>query len=391
MSKPRLAIISGPDIASRIPLAQLLASDFDVTLIGSKKSDSESMGGLLYRQYPLERSVNPIADLLALTRLSRVLLKIQPDIVQTFSTKPSVLGRIAARRAKVPVIVGTVPGMGSIYGDERTRTRLLRFTYERMQKLAGHGSTTVFQNEDDLDAYVTRRLVRRESAVVIRGSGIDTDNYRPDMLTPPERAELRSRLGIAEGAVVVTMVSRVIRSKGVMDFGQAAQLLSGDSTSYHFLLVGEPDDQSREALSKAEWELVQRSVHCLGTRTDVAAILGITDIFALPSYYREGVPRALLEAAACGKSLISTDLPGCRDVVRHDVTGLIVPPRDPRRLADAIAKLANDPSRGARLGVAARNLAVTQFDLRKVAATMRQLYLDLLDRQHPGLDISTSS
>jgi glycosyltransferase involved in cell wall biosynthesis len=177
------------------------------------------------------------------------------------------------------------------------------------------------------------------------------------------------------------MVTRIIRSKGVGDFGEAARLLRGGSTADHFLLVGEPDVESRDALNNSEWDSLQRSVHSLGTRTDVAAILGITDVFVLPSYYREGVPRALLEAAASGKALITTDLPGCRDVVRHDSTGLIVPPRNPKRLAEAIASLAIDPGRRVRLGLAARQFAVTRFDLHKVAAAMRQLYLDLLDRQ----------
>ena len=385
--KPRLAIISGPDIASRIRLAKLLATDFEVTVIGSHKGVPAAMGDLPYRQYRLDRSVNAFGDFVALMQLRRLLLSIKPQIVQTFSTKPSVLGRLAARQAKVPVIVGTVPGMGSIYGDERLRTRLLRYVYERVQRLACQVSTaTVFQNEDDLAAFVRRGLVRRKAATVIRGSGVDTDAYRPDSLTPGERAELRSSLGIRPGVLVVTMVSRVIRSKGVCDFAEAARLLSSDgSSSHHFLLVGEPDLDSRDALNKTEWETVQRWVDCLGSRNDVAAILGITDIFVLPSYYREGVPRALLEAAASGNALISTDLPGCRDVVQHDSTGLIVPPRDAKRLADTISTLANDPRRRARLGMAARQLIVTQFDLRHVANTMRQLYLELLDHQQLAL------
>jgi glycosyltransferase involved in cell wall biosynthesis len=389
-TKPQLALISGPDIASRISLAKLLAADFGVTIIGSKATATDSMGGLPYREYHLARSVSPIGDIRTLTQLTTVLRTLKPQIVQTFSTKPSVLGRLAARQARVPVIVGTVPGMGSIYGDERVRTRLLRFTYERLQKVACQGSTTVFQNQDDLDEYIRRRLVRREAATVIPGSGVDTDAFRPDSLTAEASAELKLSLGIEPSAVVVTMVTRIIRSKGVGDFGEAARLLRGGSTQYHFLLVGELDVESREALDKAEWDSLQRSVHCLGTRTDVAALLGITDVFALPSYYREGVPRALLEAAASGKALITTDLPGCRDVVQHDSTGLIVPPRNSKRLAEAIASLVSNPSRRVRLGRSARQLAVSRFDLRVVAATMRRLYLELLDRQSGVVETSTT-
>lgn len=384
--KPGLAIISGPDIASRLPLAKLLARDFEVTLIGSHNFASSTLGGLQYRFFRLDRSLNPPLDLVALVQLRRLLSDLKPRVVQTFSTKPSVLGRLAAARAKVPVIVGTVPGMGSIYGDDRVVTRLIRGVYELAQREACRVSNlTVFQNDDDLTQFVGRRLVRREAATVVRGSGVDTEAFRPDAMTVEERRQLRSSLGISERAVVVTMVTRVIRSKGVLDFAEAATLVRAGPLPLEFLLVGELDTESRDALSRGEWTSVQRHVRCLGTRTDVPAILGITDVFALPSYYREGLPRALLEAAASGIALIGTDLPGCRDVVIDGVTGLMVSPRDPCNLAEAIRRLAADRAMRERMGAAARLLAVENYDVRNVARAMSELYVRLLDQQagHP--------
>ena len=380
-SKPRLAIITGPDAASRWPLVDILKRDFEITLVGSKpEANGYSAPRLGYRYYKLARSINPLSDFQSTRQLLRILSKVKPDVVQTFSTKPAVLGRLAASLARVPVIVGTIPGIGSLYGDNRIRTRLIRYIYEGLQKLVCKLSAmTIFQNEDDLAEFVARGLVSAKKAMVVPGSGVDTTIYRPDAASAEERMALRSDLGVPPNAPIVTMISRVIRSKGVCDFAEAARLLSmpANDTPY-FLLVGEPDMENRDALNATELEVVQRWLHCLGARTDVVAILGITDVFVLPSYYREGVPRALIEAAASGKALITTNYPGCRDVVEHDLSGLIVPPRDPKSLAQAIDSLLSDPSRRKRLGAAARQVAVAKFDLQIVANRLCQLYIKLL-------------
>ena len=237
-SKPRLAIITGPDAASRWPLVEVLARDFEVALVGSKPQATAHVSK--YFEYKLERSISPIGDLLATSGLLRILLKIRPDVVHTFSTKPSVLGRLAARMARVPVITGTIPGIGSLYGDNRIRTRLIRYVYECLQKAVCRLSAmTVFQNDDDLAEFVARRLVSSKRAMVIPGSGVDTAVYRPDSVSAEEVKAVRNELGIPPSALVVTMISRVIKSKGVCDFADAAQLLSSSATEApYFLLVG---------------------------------------------------------------------------------------------------------------------------------------------------------
>jgi glycosyltransferase involved in cell wall biosynthesis len=386
-SKPRLAIITGPDAASRWPLVEVLSRDFEITLVGSKpQTNSYSSHALQFCHYTLERSISPIGDLLSVSRLLRILSKVKPDVVHTFSTKPSVLGRLAASMTRVPVIIGTIPGIGSLYGDNRIRTRLIRYVYESLQKTVCRLSAmTVFQNDDDLAEFVGRGLVSWKRAMVIPGSGVDTTVYRPNGVSADESEALRNELGVPPHALVVTMISRVIKSKGVCDFAEAARLLRMSATNAtYFLLVGEPDVENRDGLTAAEWKFAQEWLHCLGTRTDVVAILGITDVFVLPSYYREGIPRALIEAAASGKALITTNYPGCRDVVEHDVSGLIVPPRDPKSLAEAIDGLLSDPTRRNRLGRTARQVAVAKFDLQIVANSLNQLYMRLL-AQSEGL------
>jgi glycosyltransferase involved in cell wall biosynthesis len=376
-------MIGGADVANRRPLVALLAQDFEVIVVGSAPVDDGYFPDVAYYHYRMGRSVSPIGDTMATNQLRKLLHRLKPDVVHAYDTKPTVFGRLAARLANVPVIVGTLPGIGSLYSDGRIQTRFVRYIYERLQQQACRVSEiTVFQNDDDLAEFVSRGIVRKESVKLIRGSGVDTSIFRPDGRQEAERIALRSELAIPLGAQVVTMVSRVIRSKGVCDFAAAARILKeGTDPPAHFLLVGQFDVQSRDALSTLEWDLVQSSVHCLGRRTDVAALLAITDVFVLPSYYREGVPRALLEAAASGKALITTDYPGCREVVQHNVSGLIIPPRDPKRLAEALAELLPDAGRRERLGAAARHVAVTQFDIRIVADSLRQLYTELLSNQ----------
>jgi glycosyltransferase involved in cell wall biosynthesis len=369
---------------------EALTRDFEVTLVGSQPgTNSYSSPSTHYYSYKLERSLNPISDVLSVRMLLRILSKVKPDVVHTFSTKPSVLGRLAASIARVPVIIGTIPGIGSLYGDNRIRTRIVRYAYEWTQRLVCRLSAmTVFQNPEDLAEFVARGLVGKKRAMVIPGSGVDTALYRPNGFSAEDSKALKSQLEIPPGALVVTMISRIIRSKGVCDFAEAARLLTVSGTRpAHFLLVGEPDVENRDGLTAAELRVVQNRLHCLGKRNDVVAILGITDIFVLPSYYREGVPRALIEAAASGKALITTDSPGCRDVVEHDISGLIVPPRDPISLAEAIDSLLSDPMRRNRLGAAAHQVAVAKFDLQIVANSLSHLYMRLLARSE-GLAVT---
>jgi Glycosyl transferase 4-like len=165
-SKPRLAIITGPDAASRWSLVEVLARDFDVTLVGSKfEANGPALPGFKFRYYKLERSINPLSDLLSTWQLVRILSTVKPQVVQTFSTKPAVLGRLAARLTRVPVIIGTIPGIGSLYGDNRIRTRLIRYIYEGLQKVVCRLSAmTIFQKQRRPSRIRRPRVGKREAS-----------------------------------------------------------------------------------------------------------------------------------------------------------------------------------------------------------------------------------
>ena len=381
--RPRALIVGGCDVHRRIDLMRSLAGEFSLAAVGSEPALREPFdrAGFHYYHVPLGRGASPLADLRALTRLVRLFQTIRPDIVHTFATKPSVWGRIAARLAGVPVIIGTLPGLGSLYATRRLTTRVLRALYQPLQKLSCTvSSATIFQNDEDARQLIAAGTVAPHKAFVIPGSGIRTDLYRPASVPLAARIVARAELGAGHGSIVVTMVSRVIRSKGVLEFAEAAALVRRRHPDAEFVLIGPDDRESLDRLTPAEREHVSRSVRWLGERQDIPALLAASDLFVLPSFYREGIPRALLEAASMGLPLITTTTPGCVEVVEDGKNGFLVPPRDPGSLAEAIERLIRAPRLRQSFGQASRELAVRRFDISVIAARTAALYRELLAR-----------
>jgi len=355
-----------------------LSREFDVCALGTEPAltDSFAKNGLRYRSYRMSRRVTPVRDLYALWQLVRIFRVERPAVVHTFDTKPAVWGRLAAKFARVPVVIGTLPGLGSLYATPDWRGRLARLAYQPLQMLVCRwADLTTFQNEDDAREFVRRGVVPSSRAVVISGSGVRTDVFTP--MDSADAARRRSELGL-EGKIVVAMISRILRSKGVLDFASASRTARAANPVVHFLLVGQEDAESMDALTAAELEDVRDSVSWLGPRDDVRDILGVADIFVFPSFYREGVPRVLLEAASMGLPLVAADVPGSRDVVKDGVNGFLVGPRDPDAIADAVLRLAAAPELRRRLGEKSRELAVARFDLSVVAERTQSVYRDLL-------------
>ncbi len=378
---PRVVFVGGPDVDMRIPLMKALRSEFDLVAVGSNRHLSMrfEQSNFHFFGYPLNRGIKPLGDLKTLSALTLLFRRLRPDIVHTFDTKPCVWGRLAARLVRVPIVVGTLPGLGSLYTTNSTATQTVRHIYEQLQRLACHLSdATVFQNKEDLRQFVDRGIVPAMRAYVIPGSGVSTYLFDPIRVPLDTRAQLRGELGISQKALVVTMISRAIRSKGIMEFAEAAAFVSANYRDAVFLLVGPDDHASVDRLTTAEMERVTRHVIWLGKRQDIATILSITDVFVLPSYYREGIPRVLLEAASMGLPIVTTNSPGCNEVVEQGVNGFLVPPRTVEPLAKAILRLLADPGMRRRFGQASRHRAVTRFDLSIVAQEIAILYRKLL-------------
>lgn len=383
----KVLIIGGSDVDARIPLIEQMKGEACFMVAGSQDQSPEPFrkAGIEFRSYPMLRSANPIADIYMLIVLIRLIHSKSLDIVHTFDTKPGVWGRLAAHITGVPVVVGTLPGLGSLYSNSGLRTLLIRAIYRPLQSLACRLSElTIFQNQADAEQFIKDRVVPRHKTAIINGSGVQTAVYDPRNFSLEQRHQTRINLALDEKKTVVVMISRLIRSKGVLEFAQAARAIQEQYPETIFLLVGSDDYQSVDVLTPRERELIKKSVTFLGERKDVPELLAISDIVVLPTYYREGIPRVLLEAASMGLPIVATNVPGCTEVVEHDANGFLVAPRDTRALRDAIEMLVVNPLLRKRFGAVSRLRAITSFDLSIIARQTTQTYRQLLREKLHG-------
>jgi len=371
---PHVVLVGSDDIDRRLDLMGLLRRDFVVSATGSahnlhRRFASKRFG---YQWYPLARGISPGLDILSIAHLTGFFRQARPDIVHAFDTKPCALARIAARLAEVPIIVGTLPGLGSLYAGNTLAIRVVRTLYQPLQRQACRVSDmTVFQNTDDAKQFIELGLVHRERALIIAGSGVRTEVYCRQAVDESAVQALRSELGLAPDDLLVTMVSRLLRAKGVLEFARAAEAVQAQCPNIRFLLVGPLDHDSIDRLSPAELDSVQRRVLWPGPRQDIPAVLAASAMFVLPSAYREGIPRVLLEAASMGLPIVTTQSPGCNI-------------RDSSALEKAVLRLAGDPGLRQRFAQESRRRAVERFDLRVVARHTRDLYKGLLARRGMG-------
>jgi glycosyltransferase involved in cell wall biosynthesis len=374
-------LVGGPDVDARIELMRELDGDFRLVAVGTAPELQSHFqeAGFAYENYPLKRRVNPPADLRTLVSLTCLFRRHRPDIVHSFDTKPCALARLAARFAGVPVVVGTLPGLGSLYVNDGIATRATRFIYEWLQRIACHrADLTIFQNHEDAREFLDRGIVPAGRSTVVPGSGVNTDFFDPTKISKPERDQVRTELRVHSDALLITMVSRLIRSKGVLEFAAAAEQVHELHPEVKFLIVGPEDNESLDRLTSSELAQITQFVTWTGVRNDICAVLAASDIFVLPSFLREGIPRVLLEAASLGLPIVTTDSPGCNEVVEHGVNGFLVPIRDQAALAQAIVRLVENPEMRRRFGQASRQRAVAHFDLSRIASQIRSIYRQLL-------------
>jgi glycosyltransferase involved in cell wall biosynthesis len=387
-AKPRVVLMGGPDVDARIPLMKRLHDDYEVIAAGSSPALAPlfEAAQLPYYPYLLGRGAYPIHDVITVYQVWRLMRRLRPDIVHTFDTKPGVYGRIGALLAHVPVVIGTLPGLGALYARDAFKIRVLRLIYEPLQRAACQRSNlTIFQNEDDRQLFTQLGIAPAHKSTIISGSGVDTQHFDPAHFSAAQRQAWRSQLQIAPEAFVVTLTSRLIRSKGILQFAAAARLLRQSHPHIEFVLAGAHDPESTDHLSAGEMREVQQHVRWIGARTDIAALLAASDLFVLPTQYREGIPRALLEAAAMALPLIATHSPGCKEVIESGVNGLLLEDVEPQTIARAIVEIAcGDTALHQQYGAASRQRAVDLFALEHVAAAIRQQYDSLLAERVNG-------
>ena len=337
--------------------------------------------GAAFIDWPLvRRGANPFRELQSLLALRSIYKRIGPDLVHHFTAKPRVYGAFAARFAGVPVVVASVNGLGYVYTGRNLMSSFVRPISTLLNRLAfGISEAVLFQNHDDAKFFENTRMVSKKKARHISGgSGVDTALFSPDAVDAAERDRLKGSLDIPADTPVVIMIGRMLTHKGVREYVECARVVAGDRDA-HFLLVGPTDPGNPASIPQetlVEWG--ERGwVQYLGERSDIRELMAVADIVALPSY-REGFPRVLLEAAAMGKPMVTTDTPGCRDVVDDGVNGLLVPVGDAGALASAIEKLLASFDLREQMGKAARLKALDEFDERKVTQDIIAIYDELL-------------
>ena len=317
-------------------------------------------------------SLNPISESMTLRRLARVLDTERPDLLHNFTVKCAVYGAIAARATRIPAVVNAVAGMGYVFTSNRPKARLLRPIVKALIRgTVGSGrSRLILQNPDDEQEFLSSRLVPSQMIRMIRSSGVDISRFRPALNAASEGRPLR-----------VVLAARLVWEKGIREFVDASAILQKQGRQIEFMLAGLPDPGNPRSVASADAERwhEQGLVRWLRHVEDMPGLLSSVDVMVLPSYYREGVPKSLIEAAACGLALVTTDLPGCREVVSvHGVDGLHVRPRDADSLAGALANLDDDRSLVKELGENARRKALSEFDERLVIEKTMAVYAELL-------------
>jgi N,N'-diacetylbacillosaminyl-diphospho-undecaprenol alpha-1,3-N-acetylgalactosaminyltransferase len=353
---------------------------YTITPSGDYTKKLEALG-TVHISVPMDRFMNPINDFLTVVRLYRIFRRERFDVVHNMQVKPTIYGAIAARLARVPRIVALVPGLGYPFYVETPGTflKLLGWLVLRLLRIGCRLSDRIwFQNVDDLNFFVTAGIIPRSKAVLIRGSGVNVEEFSGKVIDVTKVRLLRDEMGFNGSTRSVAMVvARLIWSKGIKEFVEAAEIMRTRWPEVRFVLVGTFEDRHPDVIPRSYFE--GKSADNLRVitefREDVREILWSADIVVLPSYFREGVPRILLEALSLGKPIITTDHPGCREVVDNGENGLLVPVKDPKALANAVIKLIEDEPLRKRFGENSRRKAESEFDERKVVNTIiTQLY-----------------
>lgn len=353
----RACVAQGYDVHIGVP--------FDDDLKGIDLSSAKLHDLPLRRGMPM-----PMAEVSCLLAMRNLLRALKPDILHAVTMRPVAYGGILARRLHVPAAIYSLTGLGFLYASSRLVARALRPLVECLlgYAFAHPNARVLLENPDDRDVLVVRKILPSEKSSLFIGSGLDLNVFafaRPPDATVP----------------LITLPSRLIVSKGVHEFVSAARLLKSQGVVARFALVGEGDEGNPDSISVEALETWSREgvVEVWGWQDDIVAVLQASAIVCLPTYYREGAPRILIEAAAIGRPVIATDWPGCRDVVVDRVTGLLVPPRDVAALANALRILIADPDRCRDMGLTARNHAQAEFSNARAIAHLLSLYDDVFE------------
>ena len=375
--RPKLLYLVSEDwyfVSHRLPLAiAAKAAGFEVSVATRVQHHGDAIREAGLRLIPIafaRAGLRPLRELRSISELIALYRREAPDLVHNVALKPVIYGTIAARLASCKGTVNALMGLGWVFSSDRLRARTLRpFVRHALRSaLSGPRTRVIVQNADDAALLLNEALAPPECICLIRGSGVDPGNYATDR--PPDEVPL------------VVLPARLLADKGVVEFLDAAAMLKKEGVSARFALVGAPDSGNPAALKAEEVAALAEAagVEVWGWRDDMPRVFARAGIVCLPSY-REGLPKALLEAAASARAIVATDVPGCREIVRPGQNGWLVPPRDSVALAMALREAITQPDLCARLGATGRTIVEREFSLEVVIAQTLAVYHKLIAAQ----------
>jgi len=345
-------------------ISELLRRGHEVVAVAngadSAVRDALHLLGVRYRSIRLDRTgTNPVKDLILWWDIVRSFREEKPDIVLAYTAKPVIYSLLAASHVGLPYKFALITGLGYAFTRSANSPRRLllgKVTKALYKRALANANGVIFQNPDDRADFERMQLIKPTCPVrVVNGSGVDIDAFSPAPLpTAPK----------------FLMIGRLIKDKGIREYVEAAKNVRKKIPDAEFMLVG-GFDTNPSAIKPTEVEAWEREgvLRYLGKLQDVRPVIAESSVYVLPSY-REGTPRTVLEAMAMGRPIITTDAPGCRETVRNAENGFLVPVGDIDRLADAMVTLASSPELRARMGAVSRDIAVTKYDAKMVAAEM---------------------
>ncbi len=361
-SRKILFVLNDPRyfVTHRLALAHGVRSGgYDVHVAVPEEGDTPSVikdAGFPVHFIPLDRQgVSPAKDFRSLVSLIVLYHRLEPSLVHHVTVKPVLYGSIAARMSRVPAVVNAVAGLGTLFAgngfSSAVRSAVTRAAYRRAVR--HRNARTIFQNCEDRDAFVRAGIVAEGTSLIIPGSGVDLSAFYPER--------------VPDGPPIVVLAARLLKQKGVREFVAAARQIKEESIPARFALVGDGAG-NRDAISESDLRAWRDEgvVEMWGWQDDMPAVMARASIVCLPSYYREGLPKGLIDACAGGRPIVTTDTPGCRDVVTHGDNGLLIPPRDVPALTQALRELLTDRFRRMAMGTRAREVAEARFDIAHV-------------------------
>lgn len=345
-------------------LKEMVASGWKVFAIAPQDKYSQyfEIHGISFVRLKISRrGINPFKELLTIWRIYVVYNRIQPDFIHHFTSKVAIYGSFAARLAGIKNVVSSITGLGYTFINKG----ILRFIVRAMYKVAFKGvSRVIFQNSNDKEMFLRYKLISPKKVYLVKGSGVNTEYFASHVND--------NRLN---DNITFALISRMLWDKGVGEFVEAAKSTKRNLPTVKFLLVGSPDYGNPNTVPEKflKDQNVDGCLEWIEHVDDIKPFIVKSDVVVLPSY-REGLPKVLLEAASCGRAIVATDVPGCREIVEHGINGLLVPPKDVNSLAEAMFKLAKDPELRLQMGQNGRKKVLREFDDKIVIKKTMEIY-----------------